>query len=211
MTKIKICGLCRREDIDYINQTRPDYCGFIVDVPFSSRSVSPEQLSRLGAELDRAVCPVGVFVNAPPKLVAHLLNERLIHIAQLHGQEDETYLETVRSLCGSSQKPVLWKAFSISCRQDLDLARKSSADMILLDHGRGGSGRQFDWSLLASPPAGFTRPYILAGGLSPANIPEAIRRYRPWGIDLSSSVETNGYKDISKIKAAIAAVRSVKL
>lgn len=224
MTRIKICGLCRPEDIAYVNEARPDYCGFIIDVPFSPRSISPKELSRLRADLDDSIHPVGVFVNAPPELVAALLKEGVIRTAQLHGQEDERYLAKVRSLFGgrrifpeaallgraSPPAPALWKAFSIAARADLEKAQESSADRILLDHGRGGTGRSFDWRLLDDPPESFSRPYILAGGLSPANIPEVIRRCRPWAIDLSSSVETDGHKDLSKIKAAIAAVRSVE-
>ncbi len=230
MTKIKICGLRRSEDIAYVNEARPDYCGFVIDVPFSSRSISPEELSRLREGLDDSIHPVGVFVNAPPELVAGLLKEGMIRTAQLHGQEDERYLAAVRALCGSRRVPSetkpachasppgptpvpeLWKSFSILGRTDLMRAQESSADMVLLDRGRGGTGRSFDWNLLDDPPPDtFSRPYILAGGLSPANIPEVIRRYRPWAIDLSSSVETDGHKDLSKIKAAMAAVRSVEL
>lgn len=229
MTKIKICGLRRPEDIAYVNEARPDYCGFVIDVPFSSRSISPEELSRLRESLDDSIHPVGVFVNAPPELVAGLLKENVIRTAQLHGQEDERYLAAVRALCGDRRVlsetepachasppdpapvPALWKAFSILGEKDLVRAQESSADMVLLDHGRGGTGRSFDWDLLNGPPDTFSRPYILAGGLSPANIPEVIRRYRPWAIDLSSSVETDGHKDLSKIKAAMAAVRSVEL
>ena len=233
MTKIKICGLRRPEDIAYVNEAQPDYCGFVIDVPFSSRSISPEELSRLRESLDDSIHPVGVFVNAPPELVAGLLKEGVIRTAQLHGQEDERYLAAVRALCGSHRilpempetapcicasppgpapVPELWKSFSILGEKDLMRAQESSADMVLLDHGRGGTGSSFDWNLLDDPPPDtFSRPYILAGGLSPANIPEVIRRYRPWAIDLSSSVETDGHKDLSKIKAAMAAVRSVEL
>ena len=97
------------------------------------------------------------------------------------------------------------KAFSIQEKKDLDAAAASSADLILLDHGKGGTGETFDWSLLE----GWTkRPYFLAGGLNPDNIPEAIQRIHPWGIDLSSAVETDGKKDREKILQAVKTVRN---
>ena len=97
------------------------------------------------------------------------------------------------------------KAFSIQEKKDLDAAAASSADLILLDHGKGGTGETFDWSLLE----GWTkRPYFLAGGLNPENIPEAIQRIHPWGIDLSSAVETDGKKDREKILQAVKTVRN---
>ena len=97
------------------------------------------------------------------------------------------------------------KAFSIQEKKDLDAAAASSADLILLDHGKGGTGETFDWSLLEDWTK---RPYFLAGGLNPENIPEAIQRIHPWGIDLSSAVETDGKKDREKILQAVKTVRN---
>ena len=97
------------------------------------------------------------------------------------------------------------KAFSIQEKKDLDAAAASSADLILFDHGKGGTGETFDWSLLE----GWTkRPYFLAGGLNPENIPEAIQQIHPRGIDLSSAVETDGKKDREKILQAVKTVRN---
>lgn len=199
-TKIKICGLSRPEDISYINEAKPDYCGFIIDVPKSRRNVSIMQMRTLTANLNQEIIPVGVFVNKELEQVASLLNEGAIGIAQLHGQEDEDYIKKLKSLTG---RPVM-KAFSIRERGDLEAVARSSADLVLLDHGKGGTGESFDWSILEGWKE---RPYFLAGGLNPDNIPEAIRKYHPWGIDLSSAVEKDGKKDREKILQAVRAVR----
>ena len=200
-TKIKICGLKRPEDITYVNEAKPDYCGFIIEFPKSSRNVTGALVRELTAKLNPDIIPVGVFVNAAPERVEKLLLDGTIHIAQLHGQEDEAYIKKLKSL---TDHPVM-KAFSIQEKKDLDAAAASSADLILLDHGKGGTGETFDWSLLE----GWTkRPYFLAGGLNPENIPEAIQRIHPWGIDLSSAVETDGKKDREKILQAVKTVRN---
>lgn len=202
-TRIKICGLSRMEDIDYVNEAQPDYCGFVIGVPASRRNVTVTQLARLRERLLEQICPVGVFVNAEPKLIAELLNGGLIDIAQLHGSEDETYIARLRDL---TDKPLI-KAFSVQNLSDLEMAEKSSADLVLLDHGKGGTGASFEWELLRHWKK---RPYILAGGLDAGNIPEAVSEYHPYAVDLSSSVETGGKKDREKILAAVAA-RSITI
>ena len=199
-TRIKICGLSRPEDIIYVNEAKPDYCGFIIDVPKSRRNVSISQVRILTELLDPGIIPVGVFVNKDCSQVAKILNDGMIGVAQLHGQEDENYIKKLKSL---TECPVM-KAFSIRERKDLEAAVRSSADLVLLDHGKGGTGEQFDWSVLEGWKE---RPYFLAGGLNPDNIPEAIRKYHPRGIDLSSAVETDGKKDREKILQAVRAVR----
>ena len=99
--KIKICGLKRPEDIRAVNEAKPDYCGFVIEVPKSSRCVSRDQVRELTAMLDEKILPVGVFVNAPEVLVAQLLNEGTIAMAQLHGQEDDTYIRRLRETTDS--------------------------------------------------------------------------------------------------------------
>lgn len=203
-TRIKICGLRCIEDVDYVNEAQPDYCGFVIGVPTSSRNVTVTQLVRLKQRLSDHVCPVGVFVNAVPEFIAELLNCGVIDAAQLHGSEDEAYIARLRDV---TDKPLI-KAFSVQCLSDLEAAEMSSADLVLLDHGKGGTGASFDWKLLRHWGK---RPYILAGGLDVGNIPEAVGKYRPYSVDLSSSVETEGKKDREKILAAVAAVRSATI
>lgn len=199
MTKIKICGLRRPCDIAYANELRPDYIGFVF-AKKSSRYVSPETAAALRANLDRAICPVGVFVNEPPENIAGLLNDGTIKMAQLHGQEDETYIQALRGL---TKKPLI-KAFSIRCAADAEAAVLSSADYILLDNGSGGTGKAFDWSLTE----GVSRSYFLAGGLSADNVAQAIDEAHPYAVDVSSGVEKDKVKNPEKMRRFILAVRN---
>ena len=199
MTKIKICGLSRPQDIRYVNEARPDWCGFIIDFPKSHRSVTPDQIRSLRASLDPEVVPVGVFVDRPVEEVAALLTDGTIQVAQLHGREDAAYIAALRALAPGKE---IWKAFKIRSPEDLAAAAASPADRVLLDNGYG-TGETFDWALAG----GAARPFLLAGGLTPANIPAAIAQLHPYGLDLSSGVETDKKKDRDKILAAVAAAR----
>lgn len=204
MTRIKICGLKRKEDIAYINEAHPDFAGFIVNVPESSRNVDVSVLYQLTAILDPSIAAVGVFVDEDEKLVAGLLKEGVIRAAQLHGHEDSGYISRLRALtqgCGE-----IWKAFKIRNLKDIKEAVMCSADRILLDGG-AGDGRVFDWSLLRK----VNRPYILAGGLNEENISRAIGTLHPWGVDMSSGAETMGIKDPGKILNITALVRQENL
>lgn len=199
MTKIKICGLYRAEDIQYVNQVRPDWCGFIVNFLKSHRSLMPDGVRALRKGLDESIIPVGVFVDQPVEKVAALLDNGTVSIAQLHGREDGAYIAALRA--AAPGHPV-WKAFKIRTAEDLAAANASPADLVILDNGYG-AGERFDWSLAS----GVTRPYLLAGGLTPENIPDAVSRLHPYGLDISSGVETEKKKDFYKIQAAVAAAR----
>ena len=195
MTRIKICGLTRPEDVRYVNTAKPDWCGFILNFPSSRRNVTPEQ----ARGLDPDIRPVGVFVDRPVEEVAALLNSGVISVAQLHGREDNAYISVLRTLAPGC---VVWRAFQLRSQADLAAADASGADLVLLDNGRG-TGQTFDWSLAGS----VHRPFLLAGGLTPESIPRAVAALRPYGLDLSSGVETDGVKDPAKIQAAVTAAR----
>lgn len=201
-TRIKICGLTRLEDIQAVNQAKPDFCGFIVEFPKSRRNVTVDQLRKLREKLDENILPAGVFVNAPVELPAQLLNEGTIALAQLHGQEDEEYITRLKGMTDQ----LLIKAFSIKTEEDVEQALRSGADYILLDQGAGGTGETFDWNLVPS----IKRPWFLAGGLGCDNLESAIHLLHPWAVDLSSSVETDGHKDLDKILKAVQAVRNIE-
>ena len=198
MTKIKLCGLTRPEDIAAANALKPEYIGFVF-APKSRRAVSREKAAGLRAQLSPEIQTVGVFVNEAPETVARLLNEDLLDIAQLHGQEDAAYLARLRGLTG---KP-LWQAFRAETAAGLAAAARSTADMVLLDSGAGGTGKVFDWALLEN----FKRDYLLAGGLGPENAADAVERLHPYAVDVSSGIETAGKKDEQKMAAFVAAVR----
>jgi phosphoribosylanthranilate isomerase len=200
MTKIKICGLFQPCDIEFVNEAKPDWCGFIVNFPKSHRNVTPEQVRELREKLDKKIIPVGVFVNQPVEEVAALLRDGTISVAQLHGNEDEAYLSALRTLAPGFP---IWKAFRVRGREDLAAVESSSADLVLLDSGQG-TGQTFDWSLVQD----VSRPFLLAGGLNPDNIPQAIQAVHPYGLDLSSGVETERKKDRTKILAAVAAAHT---
>ena len=202
-TKIKICGLRRMEDVQAVNEAKPDFCGFIIEVLKSFRSVTADQVKELAVGLDRDIQAVGVFVNAPETLAAELLNQGIISMAQLHGQEDETYIRRLRKL---TDRPLI-KAFSVRTRKDAEKAMESTADYILLDQGSGGTGIPFDWSLLPV----LERPFFLAGGLGEDNLERAVRRFHPYAVDLSSGVETDMWKDPVKIKKAVDILRRFRI
>ena len=199
MTRIKICGLFREEDISYVNEALPDYAGFILHFPKSHRNLSVQHAARLRQKLSPAILAAGVFVDQPVETVIRTAAEAGLDIIQLHGSEDNVYIESLRKQC---MLPV-WKAFRVRSCGDLACAASSAADRILLDSGYG-TGKVFDWSLTD----GLTRPFGLAGGLTPENITEAIRTLRPQFLDISSGVETDGKKDRIKILAAVQAARS---
>ncbi|MBQ9663572.1 MAG: phosphoribosylanthranilate isomerase [Oscillospiraceae bacterium] len=197
MTKIKLCGLSRVKDIETANALQPDYIGFVFAAK-SRRYIPPVEAAELKRLLLPGIRAVGVFVNEAPETVARLLNEGVIDIAQLHGTEDEI---TIRKLRGLTDRPLI-QAFRIASEADLRRAEASSADEILLDAG-AGTGTVFDWNLLL----GAKRRYFLAGGLDPRMVRGAIRSLRPYGVDVSSGIETGGVKDPEKMAAFVAAVR----
>ena len=198
MTGIKMCGLRRPEDIEAVNGLKPEYIGFVF-FPGSKRYVTPETAKALKGLLDPEIRAVGVFVDEVPETVARLLEEGVIDIAQLHGHEDEAYISRLRQLTG---KPLI-RAFRIRCEEDAKQAEASSADAILLDAG-AGDGKTFDWSWLKA----VTRPYFLAGGLNPENAGRAVRELKPYAVDVSSGIETDGFKDMTKMRAFVKAVRT---
>lgn len=198
-TLIKTCGMFSFKDIEAVNAARPDLMGFVVNVPKSHRSVTPARAEQLRAQLAPGIRAVGVFVDEGPHVIASMVRADAIDMVQLHGHEDENYLKYLSAICDA---PVI-QAFKIASEADVARAVSSSADVILLDNGCG-TGERFDWSLLA----GVTHPFILAGGLTPEAIPQAIAQLRPWAVDLSSGLEINKVKDPNKIAAAVHAVRA---
>ena len=198
MTKIKICGLYLDQDIDYVNEASPDYAGFILHFPKSHRNLEPDRALKLRNRLLSQIRAVSVFVDQPMETVIFTAERLRADVIQLHGHESDKYIEELREKTGRE----IWKAFKVRCEEDLLAASSCKADMVLLDNGYG-TGQTFDWSLLEA----FDRPFILAGGLTPSNISEAISRLGPVAVDLSSGVETEGRKDRKKIMAAVRAAR----
>ena len=196
--RIKICGLMRPQDIDMVNEVCPDIAGFIL-ASGRRRTVTPEQMRELTGRLKPEIRSAAVFLDQDIRWIADLAAEGLMDIIQLHGHEGN---EEIRYLRSRTDKTVI-KAFRIDTAEDIRRAEDSEADLVLLDHGTGGTGQAWDWSLLT----GMKRPFILAGGLDPENVQEAVRKTQPFGVDVSSGVETDGYKDREKIMRFVRAVQ----
>lgn len=198
--KIKICGLFRSEDIKYVNEALPDYIGFVFAE--SRRQVSPEKAAELRRMLSPDIRAVGVFVNANIDFIADLVHNSIIDVVQLHGSETPEFAEELRKHLPKGT-PII-KAFSVSCSGDIAAAKAFPCDHMLLDNGKGGTGKAFSWELLkANSPDNV----FLAGGISTENIDYAVR-LRPYCVDVSSGAETDGVKDREKIMKLVQTVRN---
>lgn len=207
--KIKLCGLKRIEDIEVVNEAKPDYIGFIF-AKKSRRYVSPETAERLKQHLNPDIEAVGVFVNEDVDKVIEQAKKQVIDVIQLHGEEDVAY---VKNLKKAVDVPII-KAISMTkpdARQQISMWEISDVDYLLLDSGNGGTGEQFNYKLLQEI-GNLKKPYFLAGGLNPENLENAVQQLKnnqPYALDLSSGIETNGIKDLDKIKKAVEAARRI--
>ena len=217
--KVKMCGISKVETIPAVVEAKPDYMG-LVFAP-SKRQVTVDQAKILVEELHRGyakkygsdtehdkngtIKTVGVFVNETVENLVTIANEANLDAVQLHGDEDEAFIQSLKERTNVE----VWKAVQIRSAADVEKWIDSSADMLLFDayhkDERGGTGEVFDWSSLDA----FERPFMLAGGIDSTNVARAIRTVRPYGIDISSGIETNGVKDDEKIKAFTKIVNSI--
>ena len=217
--KVKMCGISKVETIPAVVEAKPDYMG-LVFAP-SKRQVTVDQAKILVEELHRGyakkygsdtehdkndtIKTVGVFVNETVDNLVTIANEANLDAVQLHGDEDEAFIQSLKERTNVE----VWKAIQIRTAADTEKWIDSSADMLLFDayhkDERGGTGEVFDWSSLDA----FERPFMLAGGIDSTNVARAIRTVRPYGIDISSGIETNGVKDDEKITAFTKIVKSI--
>ena len=195
MTKIKLCGLSRVEDIEVANEILPEFVGFVF-YEKSKRYITPEKAAALKNLLDKKISAVGVFVNEKIENVAKIA--KFLDLIQLHGNEDENYISTLRNY---TDKKII-QAFKIKTADNLNFAKNSRADFILLDSG-AGTGEIFNWQLLKN----FEREYFLAGGLNVENISDAVKILKPFAVDVSSGIETGGVKDTEKMRKFVELVR----
>lgn len=205
MAKVKICGLTRRQDIDAVNAALPHYIGFVFAK--SRRQVDERQAKALKAGLNPSIKAVGVFVNEEIEKIVRLCNARVIDLIQLHGDENEDYIKKLKN----SVPNKIIKAVRVKNREDIEKAMEFSSDYLLFDAYHesiyGSLGRTFDWTLVS----GVNRPFFLAGGINSGNIARAIMQCSPYGIDVSSGVETNGYKDPEKIMDIVAKAKQANI
>ncbi len=201
MTRIKICGLSRERDVDYVNQYLPDYAGFLIRYTKNHRSVTLEEAEGLIRLLNPGIQAVGVVANQPLEGAAQLLSRGIVEILQLRGEEDDDYVKALKALTG---RPV-WKSFSIRSSGDFSAAAASSADAVVLEIPAD--------SVLALDPAALQAlpmPWFLSGGVTAGNVVKVLKQYNPQGVDLSSGVESDGRNDKGKISSVIASVRRFK-
>jgi len=195
VTKVKVCGLTCREDVEIVNALKPDYAGFVF-AP-GRHYLNDDRAKDLCAMLDGSIQKVGVFVNEEKNRIEEIIKKSGLDAVQLHGDERPED-------CGFESCEV-WKAFRIRQKGDLMRLNDYRVDRFLLDAyaagAYGGTGKRFEWSLLD----GFNgkENIILAGGLSPDNVKAAIAAVSPYAVDVSSGVETNGRKDYGKVKEFI--------
>lgn len=204
MTKLKICGLRTRQDIEMVNKAMPDYIGFVFAE--SRRRVDLRQAYEMKESLDEGIAAIGVFVNSSLDEIIQLCKRGIIDGIQLHGDEDEAYIQELKSVVSN---PVI-KAVRVKSTEQILAAQILPCDYLLLDafDGRqyGGSGKSFDWTVIPR----LQKQFFLAGGLNAVNIRTAIEEYRPYCVDVSSGVETGGMKDEVKINELVQIIRSVE-
>ncbi len=201
MVKIKICGLRRFEDIEIVNKYKPDYIGFVfADSP---RKITYDLACQLKANLDSKIKSVGVFVNEDVDTIAELCRNGIIDAVQLHGEEDESYICELKEKTDNVE---VIRAVVISDDGNLEEYENSNADYLLLDSGKG-SGKTFNWNLVNGDS---NKKLFIAGGLNSDNISQAINEFNPYAVDLSSSLESNGFKDELKIKKIMEVVKLSK-
>lgn len=219
--KVKMCGISKVETIPAVVEAKPDCMG-LVFAP-SKRQVTVDQAKTLVEELHKQytkrynngteqsnndeIKTVGVFVNETLDNLVSIATEANLDVVQLHGDEDEAFIQSLKERTNVE----VWKAVQIRSSTDAEAWIDSSADMLLFDayhkDERGGTGEVFDWSCLDE----FERPFMLAGGIDSTNVARAIRTVRPYGIDISSGIETDGVKDNEKIKAFTNIVRTIAM
>ena len=199
MVKIKVCGIRRLEDIEIVNRYKPDYIGFVFAE--SKRKVSHDLALKLKENLDQDIIPVGVFVDSPEEEILKLFDAGIIEVAQLHGDESEEYILDLKEKTGGELKII--KAIEMTGDVNLLQYNDSNSDYLLLDSGKG-SGKTFDWSLIRKD---LKKEFFLAGGLDSSNAARAIEEFNPYAIDLSSSLETDGFKDENKIKEIMEVIK----
>lgn len=192
--KIKICGLFREEDIAYVNEVKPDYVGFVFAK--SKRQVTYQQAKHLKSLLSKDIKAVGVFVDENIGFIEKLVNDHIIDMVQLHGHEDEAYINNLKQKINTT----IIKAIQVNEKKDLDISY--DVDYYLLDNKIAGSGETFDWNLIKQ----MNKPIFLAGGICLDNIDEALL-IDVYALDVSSGAETNGVKDYTKIKEIVRRVR----
>lgn len=198
MTKIKICGIRRPRDIEYLNELQVEYAGFVFAK--SKRRVDMEEAFNLIQKLSADIKKVGVFVDEDPLKVIEIAEKLKLEVLQFHGHETQVYINKFKGF-------EIWKAIKIISSKSISEVRNYKCERFLLDNSIPGSGEIFKWELVQQKVKG--SQVMLAGGLTSENVAQAIIQLTPFGVDVSSGVETQGFKDFEKIKNFIRKVREL--
>lgn len=198
MTKIKICGITRPCDIEYLNELLPEYAGFVFAK--SKRQVDKNSAYNLIKNLQSGIKKVGVFVDEKPNTVLEIAEKLGLQVLQFHGHENQKYINRFKGY-------EIWKALKINNIESISKIKNYNCSKFLLDNTVSGSGEIFNWELAEKKVDGST--IMLAGGLTSENVEEGIMKLMPYGVDVSSGVETDGFKDYKKIKEFIKKVREL--
>ena len=208
--KIKTCGLFREEDINYANELKPDYIGFVFAE--SKRKVGVEKASDLKKKLDKEIKSVGVFVNDNLDFILNLIKDKIIDIVQLHGNEDNDFLDNLKTKTNAK----IIKFIPVENAESILNSLNILSDFILLENLKGGIGKTFNWNYLKEAfelnnnlRKKFNEKYFLAGGLNKENIGKALK-FNPYCVDLSGGLETDGIKDYEKMKYIINITKNYK-
>jgi phosphoribosylanthranilate isomerase len=201
---VKICGITNEEDALLAVALGADALGFMF-APGSPRQVSQSDVAPILRRLPATITTVGVFRDERPERVVEIVNTLGLNGAQLHGREPASEVRWVRE-----RVPMVIQGFAAG-DPGIESVLEGHADIVLIDAPEPGSGRVFDWALADGVPPGIRM--LLAGGLTPENVADAIRRVRPWGVDVSTGVETapgSGRKDAARLRRFIEAVRAIE-
>lgn len=202
MVRVKICGIKRKKDVEIVNKYMPDYIGLVF--ADSSRKIDVESARLFLGGLKKDIKKVGVFVNEDYEKVKNIADALKLDILQFHGSEGNEYIERFKGY-------EVWKAYNLNSEKDIEIIKKCCADAFLIDSKNGnkvgGTGKVFDWGLFKKMKNYIEKPIIVAGGLNEDNVESCIKELNPFSVDVSSGVETKGFKDETKIRNFIMKVR----
>lgn len=203
MISVKFCGMRRTADIEYANECRPDYVGFILSEGFK-RSVSIDDFLALEKGLDKGIKKVGVFVNESTQNILEIAEH--LDVIQLHGDENEDYIKDLQKDFSGE----IWKAVRAKSPEDIEWEQKKSCRRLLIDsfieNAYGGTGKRINTEIVKS--AKIEKPFFIAGGITAENIAEIVRDTKPYGVDISSGIETDGIKDLQKMKSIMEIIKN---
>jgi phosphoribosylanthranilate isomerase len=209
MTIVKICGIANLEDALVAIDAGADLLGFICYPP-SPRYLPPEGIAAITSNIQHPICTVGVFVNESLESVRQILDQTGLDLAQIHGEESPDYVKKLGDRAFKALRPTNLSEAQADAQRFASLGPDAGPDLLVdayHPHAYGGTGHRADWAIAANLAPSCR--LLLAGGLNPGNVAEAIVQVRPWGVDVSSGVEQEpGRKDHEAVRAFVTAAKN---